>query len=187
MFDSGGVVMMIRVMLGAAVGLGILGGAAVVAKQSPPKVSPPDVVGETSPPQISDEVVPFSPPAIAPGVEGLEPITGFSDPGEALPSLPGTEPPRIVGAAERATPLMDSETFIDEGRATAEGVIEALTDERRTLEARLRRIDHELARWQAIKEGLTTAKEMTPQVPSARINPPPDDSLDLEPLPEPAQ
>ncbi|MEW4570512.1 hypothetical protein AB1L88_21840 [Tautonia sp. JC769] len=179
--------MMIRVMLGAAVGLGILGGAAVVAKQGPPKVTASDVVEEPSPPQISDEAIPPSPPAIAPGFDGLEPIPGFPDADEVLPPLPENDPPRIVGAAERGSPLRDSETFIDEGRATAEEVIEALSDERRTLEARLRRIDHELARWQAIKEGLTAAKEMTPQVPSARINPPPDDSLDLEPLPEPAR
>ncbi|WP_152051255.1 hypothetical protein [Tautonia marina] len=181
--------MMIRVMLGAAVGLGIVGGAAVVAKQQgPPRVAAPVPAEEPSPPRISDEVEALSPPAMPPEVVGLEPLVGFSDPDEVLPPLPGTRPPRIVAAGvEASATVIDSETFIDEGRATAEGVIEALTDERKTLEARLRRIDDELARWEAIKEGLTTAKEMTPQVPSARINPSPDDSLDLEPLPEPGQ
>lgn len=116
------------------------------------------------------------------GLAGAGVLTRAQDPllaDDPLFDVPliATAPPPI--AESRRSESLDSNEFIDKGQSLASEAINALTAERDSLQERLEQINQELARWNAIQTGLSSAKDATPTVG-------PTDELDLHPLPEPA-
>lgn len=150
----------------------------------PPSVEEPAGFPVTIP---SDVGSPFE--AVYPGSRGVVQVEDEQEPDpffDVGPQLGGVD--EFTGLPLPEAVAWDSEEFIEEGRAKASEAIEALTAERDALQTRLETIERELARWQAIDDGLTAAKDATSSTLRSRpepIEPPPDDDqLSLCPLPE---